>query len=238
MNFTNRTSETELMDQPGVGKTRLKEVYRDLDRVNNMLGGNRITINAVSNMLKNQAPGPYTIVDVGCGDGSMLRALARFGRRQNIEFNLIGIDLSQNALDIAEELSESYSEISFLKKNILSDDQDTMACDVMICTLTLHHIKEEEMPLFLEKMVDIASIGVVINDLQRSRWAYYLFKVFSVIFIKTKIAKNDGLVSIRRGFAMKELQHLSSYLPSVSHSIKRKWAFRYAWAMYKSANTV
>lgn len=236
MDFSKRTSATELMDEPGVSKAQLLKVYRDLDLVNNMLGGNRLTIKAVIKLLKNQHTNSgITIVDVGCGDGSMLRALARIGRQMNMKFNLIGIDLSEYALEIARETSTTYSEISFLRQDILSDNADKIKCDIVICTLTLHHLKDNEMAVFLKKLVAVATLGVVINDLQRSRLAYYLFKGFSVIFIKTKIAKKDGLVSIRRGFLMKELIHLSSFLPTVSHSIQWKWAFRYAWVMHKPA---
>jgi 2-polyprenyl-3-methyl-5-hydroxy-6-metoxy-1,4-benzoquinol methylase len=33
-----------------------------------------------------------TIVDVGCGNGDMLRTLADYGLQHNIKFNLIGVD--------------------------------------------------------------------------------------------------------------------------------------------------
>jgi 2-polyprenyl-3-methyl-5-hydroxy-6-metoxy-1,4-benzoquinol methylase len=32
-----------------------------------------------------------TIVDVGCGNGDMLRTLADYGLQHNIKFNLIGL---------------------------------------------------------------------------------------------------------------------------------------------------
>ena len=48
----------------------------------------------------------------------------------------------------------------------------------------------------INEYVELAKIGIVINDLQRSGLAYYLFKLFSLIFIKTDVAKIDGLISI------------------------------------------
>jgi 2-polyprenyl-3-methyl-5-hydroxy-6-metoxy-1,4-benzoquinol methylase len=33
-----------------------------------------------------------TIVDVGCGNGDMLRTLADYGLQHNLKFNLIGVD--------------------------------------------------------------------------------------------------------------------------------------------------
>ena len=74
-------------------------------------------------------------------------------------------------------------------------------------------------------------MGVVINDLQRSKLAYYLFKGFSAIFIRTAMARRDGLISIGSGFTREELQDFAKDLPMVQHRIRWKWAFRYVWVM-------
>ena len=76
-------------------------------------------------------------------------------------------------------------------------------------------------------------MGVVINDLERSPIAYYLFKAFSFFFIKTEIAKKDGLLSVRRAFKMRELQDFSKQVKNATHHIRWKWAFRYIWVLKK-----
>ena len=95
----------------------------------------------------------------------------------------------------------------------------------------MHHFTDTQLVVFLKKYVELAKIGIVINDLQRSGLAYYLFKLFSLIFIKTKTAKIDGAISITRGFKKKELIQYSKGLPDTEHQIKWKWAFRYVWIM-------
>jgi len=84
----------------------------------------------------------------------------------------------------------------------------------------------------------MASLGVIINDLERNRLAYYLFHAFSLIFIKTKIAKQDGLISIRRGFLREELQGMSLAFPNLEHRIRWRWAFRYLWVMQAKAGAL
>jgi hypothetical protein len=76
---------------------------------------------------------------------------------------------------------------------------------------------------------------IIINDLQRNKLAYYLFHVFSLIFIKTKIAKQDGLISIRSGFVKSDLQRFGRALPGFIHRIQWRWAFRYIWVMQAKA---
>jgi 2-polyprenyl-3-methyl-5-hydroxy-6-metoxy-1,4-benzoquinol methylase len=41
-------------------------------------------------------------VDIGCGNGDMLRALAEYGLQNNIKFNLIGIDANNFTIEHAK----------------------------------------------------------------------------------------------------------------------------------------
>ncbi len=229
--FTKRNRDPELMDDCGVDGTMLRKVLDDIDRTNNLLGGNRITINGVELLMQEHRQASYTILDMGCGNGSMLREIVKLGRRLGIDIEAIGIDLSETGLDIAKAASSDFPEIRYLKRDILALAADDLKCDILLCTLTMHHFYDENIPVFLHQFTKLASIGIVINDLQRSPLAYYLFRGFSAIFIRTKIAKHDGLISIKSGFTKMELEHFAKELTSVKHEIQWKWAFRYLWVM-------
>ncbi|WP_373519479.1 methyltransferase domain-containing protein [Pricia sp.] len=229
--FSRRNRESELMDDCGVDRNTLRTVLEDLDRTNNLLGGNRITLNGVERLIQEHNRVSYTILDMGCGNGSMLREIVRLGRRLGVTIEAIGIDLSEKGLDIAKAASSDFPEIRYLKQDILALTPDDLKCDILLCTLTMHHFYDENIPVFLHQFTKLARIGIVINDLQRSPLAYGLFKGFSTIFIRTKIAKHDGLISIRSGFTKAELERFAKDLPLVKHDIQWKWAFRYLWVM-------
>ncbi len=229
--FTKRNRDPELMDDCGVDGTTLRKVLDDIDRTNNLLGGNRITINGVELLIQEHRQGSYTILDMGCGNGSMLREIVKLGRRLGIGIEAIGIDLSETGLDIAKAESSDFPEIRYLKRDILALAADDLKCDILLCTLTMHHFYDENIPVFLNQFTKLASIGIVINDLQRSPLAYHLFRGFSAIFIRTKIARHDGLISIKSGFTKMELERFAKELTSVKHEIQWKWAFRYLWVM-------
>jgi 2-polyprenyl-3-methyl-5-hydroxy-6-metoxy-1,4-benzoquinol methylase len=56
------------------------------------LGGNKLTLLGVKELIaNNQKTTEITIVDVGCGNGDMLRTLADYGLQHNLTFNLIGL---------------------------------------------------------------------------------------------------------------------------------------------------
>lgn len=231
VDLSKRSSQPELMDDFQEGLQKLRIVFDDINRVNAILGGSNITINAVSNLIKENPQESYTIVDMGCGDGQMLRNVAQFCRKRNVKARLVGVDLNAEAIQLAQEASLAFSEIEFQHQDILKLKVTDLNCDIIINTLCMHHFVDEDLLLFLEKFNQLASIGVVINDLHRSRWAYYLFKLFSLIFIKTETAKIDGLRSISKAFIKSDLIQYSQSLPMVEHSIQWKWAFRYVWIM-------
>ncbi len=225
--FRDRTSETELMDDASLEPGLLNEVLSDVSRANRLLGGNRITIQAVLRILQNDAHRDYRVMDVGCGEGAMLRQLAIICRKRNYRVKFIGVDINETAIDLARAYSSDFPEIEYHVANILNNDNQWLSSDLTLCTLTLHHLPSEQIPVFLQSLAKRTRVAVVINDLQRSPMAYYLFKIFSAIFIKTKIARHDGLVSIKRGFKRKELIAFSRHVPAFYPKIEWKWAFRY-----------
>ncbi|WP_411030652.1 methyltransferase domain-containing protein [Spongiimicrobium sp. 3-5] len=231
MNFKTRNTESELMDDPNLDEPSLLKVLKDINTSNKLLGGTKITLRAMLKLMDENPREVYTVVDMGCGDGEMLREAALLCREKKHKANLVGIDLSNAAIKIAKERSSGFPEITFLQQDILTLNTSTFVCDILLCTLTMHHFSNQQIPVFLTKFGKLARIGTIVNDLQRSSLAYALFKAFSAIFIKTKIAKHDGLVSIQSGFTKKELVVFSKGLQHLQHAVHWKWAFRYLWVI-------
>ena len=227
IDFKNRTTKAELMDDTSLDPQLLNAVLRDVSLANRLLGGNRITQEAVLDIISSRPNDNYSIMDIGCGEGTMLRQLALICRKKNYSVKFIGIDINESAIELAKEYSTDFSEIEYSKHDVTKDTEHELSADIVLCTLTLHHIPNSEVPKFLKSLAKIARKAVVVNDLQRSPLAYYLFKIFSAIFIKTKIARHDGLVSIRRGFKRSELIAFSRQVPAFDPKVKWKWAFRY-----------
>ncbi|MDB4292856.1 methyltransferase domain-containing protein [Maribacter sp.] len=227
----NRSTELEIMDDFQRGEKQLKSVLDDINRVNRILGGNAITISAVAKLIRENPQDRYVIIDVGCADGAMLREIALYCRKRSIMADFIGIDLNAHAIQIAITASSDYPEIRFLEQDVFQLNQSDLNCDILITTLTTHHFTNEALPALLAQFAGLAKIGFVNNDLHRSRVAFYLFKLFSMVFIKTETAKIDGLISIRKGFKKRDLMAFAKNLPHMRHFIEWKWAFRYVWIM-------
>ena len=227
-----RTDKEELMDDFSIGGDLLRDTLDKLENINRWLGGNKVTIKGLEQLLKNEDKSKeITIVDLGCGHGDILRDVAKFGRKNGYNFKLIGIDANPTAIDYANELSKEYDELSFKTQDIFSDEFKNETYDVVLTTLFLHHFKEPQLVTILENALQKARIGIVVNDLHRHKLAYYLFMLLS-IFISNKMIIEDGLTSVLRGFKRNELIHISQKIKA-NYTIQWKWAFRFLWILKK-----
>jgi ubiquinone/menaquinone biosynthesis C-methylase UbiE len=137
------------MDNPLLKAADLAPVFQDLNRTNRLLGGQRLTLNAVRKTIGQNPSETYTIVDMGCGDGDLLRRLALRCRNEPWNVSLVGIDNSPAALEVARQKSASFPEIRFVRKNILDMDFENHSCDILLCTLTLHHFSNGDIASLL-----------------------------------------------------------------------------------------
>lgn len=230
-----RSQQIEIMDNLDFQGLEMQNLLKDLKTVNKWLGGNNITIDGLQKLLNpNNKTEKITILDVGCGDGELLRQCADFGERNNFEFELIGIDFNENILEFAKIQSKEYLNIKFYKVDVFSEENLIPNCDIALCTLFLHHFSNEKIINILKILLNKTQIGLVINDLERSKPAFNLFKIASPLFLKTKTAKHDGLVSVARGFKREELQNISMKIPHQECEISWRWAFRYQWILKKT----
>ncbi|MHA6280451.1 methyltransferase domain-containing protein [Salinimicrobium sp. CAU 1759] len=229
-----RSSKKEIMDDLDMQGEELAKTLQDLDKVNKLLGGNKITVKGVEKLLKSCCyRRPVKIIDVGCGNGSILKEVANYGRRTGEQFELLGIDANENAMEIAKKNLSGYPEASFRAMDVFSEEFKTLEADIILCTLTLHHFSNDEIVRLMKLFTEKAGLGVVINDLQRSKRAYYLFQVFCKAFGIREINRKDGLTSILRSFKKKDLEAFGKGLQVSRQEINKKWAFRYQWILYK-----
>ncbi|WP_026704955.1 methyltransferase domain-containing protein [Flavobacterium soli] len=229
-----RSQAPEIMDDFSLEGEELRDALDKIAKINQLLGGNSLTLDGVKQLLKKIPTNEeITIVDIGCGNGDMLRNLADFANENGYNFNLIGIDANSFTINYAEKLSIDYSNIAFRCENIFDAAFEKLEYDIVVCTLTLHHFNDSEIIDLLNIINIKAKIGIVINDLHRSSIAYKLFKILCSAFKLNKMSEQDGLVSILRGFKKEDLVLFSKKLNLKKYTIQWKWAFRYQWIISK-----
>lgn len=226
-----RTEEEEIMDDFSLEGEELRDALDKIASINQFLGGNKLTLQGVKKLIHTNDE--ITIVDVGCGNGDMLRALADFGTKNNYNFKLIGIDANAFTIDYAIKLSKEYPNISYKCEDIFSEPFSQLNYDIVLCTLTLHHFKNEQIDYLLQLFHKQARIGIIINDLHRNIIAYRAFQLICFFFGLNRMSREDGLISILRGFKKQELIDFSERNQFKNYTIHWKWAFRYQWIIKK-----
>ncbi len=230
VNTKYRSEEAEIMDDLDYSGSILHDTLDKLAKINQWLGGNKVTINGLKKVLQHHPKDkPITIIDLGCGGGDILREVSRFGKENGYQFQLIGIDANQHTVNYATESSKTYDNIEFIAIDIFSENFKNLKYDVVLSTLFLHHFKEDELVSFFKPVLGKTKLGIIVNDLHRHKLAYYLFKLLCTT-IKNKTIIEDGLTSVLRGFKQQELKEISEKI-NADYQIQWKWAFRFQWIL-------
>ena len=224
-----RSLETELMDDLELYNSELYQTLHQLDSINRWLGeSNGFSKSIVSAIRKriSENESSILVMDIGCGSGDLLRRIHNELSREELRrVRLIGIDANPNIVEYAKSKSEGY-DLSIECKNVLEKADVFEKADIVLSTLFFHHFNESQ-------ITDIVSnfrkdgTQFIINDLQRSTLAVFLFRLISVPFGLSRMAKNDGVISIKRAFTKKELEELFGSMNVSDLKISWRWAFRY-----------
>ena len=229
---TYRSREIEIMDDLDMSGEMLITSLDQLETINKWLGGNRLTLDGIKKMLADKPRDQtYSIVDLGCGHGDMLRKIADYGKENGYKFELLGIDANQATIEYGISLSKKYDNIKYAKQNVIEDKLTIDKYDIALCTLFLHHFEDEIAVTLIRKLLNKSRIGVVVNDLHRHPIPYYLFKMLTTVF-GNEMVRSDGLLSITKAFKRADLENFADKV-GYQNSIQWRWAFRYQWIIKK-----
>ncbi|KQU52995.1 methyltransferase type 12 [Sphingomonas sp. Leaf339] len=194
MNLITRAPGPELMDADDLDPDDYAAVVADLARVNTVTLAPRPTLA----FLARAAAGHRTlrILDVGFGDGDMLRRIERWATRRGIAVDLVGVDLNARSERAARQHTPAGSAITYV-----TGDYAHMGggWDAVISSLVAHHMTHAELVTFLRWMEGNARYWFV-NDLHRHRFAHAGFPLLARIARWHPIVRHDGTLSVARSF--------------------------------------
>lgn len=219
--FFPRSTQKEIMDDLSIQDSRLTDALKELDVINRFLGGNAVSRKGFSLQLE-QIPGsgPLTILDVGSGGSDLSCSLPADGRT----ISLTSLDINIGACRYSKE---TYPDLTVVNGSVFALPFKEHSFDIVHVSLFLHHFTHDELKSIIVSLYRTSRYGVVINDLRRSLPAYIGIVALTRLFSRSSMVKNDGPLSVRRGFDLQEIKQLCSHIPSASCDIRRMWAFRW-----------
>jgi 2-polyprenyl-3-methyl-5-hydroxy-6-metoxy-1,4-benzoquinol methylase len=252
--FSHRSAGIEIMDDLNCSGEVVHQTLRELEFINQTLGGNAVTVTGVKQLLKEnqresiQGISKNSLYPSPPEKGEGLRPdkeivfrdvlhildlgcgggdlLKLLKNRIKITATGKGIDANPHIVEYAQQHNHDPA-ISFAAMDILSDEFKRESCDVAIGTLFFHHFSDSQLVEIFSHLKNQARIGIVINDLHRHPLAYHSIKLLTRLFSKSSMVKYDAPLSVLRGFSRKELVSILKQAGIENYSLTWKWAFRW-----------
>ena len=192
----------ELLDGPLEDRPVLAANLRDLRRINRLTGGARLSVRAVR-ALGDAA----TILDVGTGAADIPAVLLVDARRRGVPLEVTATDSRQEVLDAALAARPELARLPGLTfrladgRGLLDPD---VSFDVGHASLVLHHLDEDDAVAFLRELRRVSRLGIVVNDLDRSRWFWLGAWLVTHTLAASRYTRHDGPLSVRRAWTRGE----------------------------------
>jgi SAM-dependent methyltransferase len=204
-----RRREPEWMDAPDADPATLARSLRFIRAVNLLLGYSRATIHHLDHLTRDIEPGSrITILDVATGSGDIPQAILRWADRRGIAVGIVAIDLHQATLDSAVK-SCNDDRLRFVRADATNLPFESGGFDFVISGMFLHHLEEPVAVAVLREMDRVASRGLIVADLLRSRRAYCWIVLFTLF--ANPMVKHDARVSVSGAFSRGELLALRDF---------------------------
>ncbi len=221
-----RVIADELMDADDLDASTYAAVVHDLAKVNTLTMARRPTLAFLDKLAWRHDPmlGAIRILDVGFGDGDMLRRIAKWAAGFGQEVELVGIDLNPRSAAAAREATRSDLAIDYR-----TGDYADLAgewWDAIISSLVAHHMSHDQLIAFLRFMDARAKGGWFINDLHRHGFAFLGFPFLATIMRWHPIVKHDGQLSIARSYRPPEWPAMLSEAGIDGARVARRFPFR------------
>jgi 2-polyprenyl-3-methyl-5-hydroxy-6-metoxy-1,4-benzoquinol methylase len=230
--FSKRSDQKELLDGDKIPFNDIKQNMQELDRINHLLGGHKISLDGIKVLIKKRKEQKILhVVEIGCGGGGNLRVIKNWAAENNLAIELTGIDINKECIDYAESvlantgikfICSDYREAEFEKKP-----------HIIFSSLFCHHFANDDLVDMLVWLNSNSLFGFFINDLHRHPISYYAIKFLTSLFSKSYLVKNDAPVSVQRSFIKSDLNKLFFEAGLSNYSIQWKWAFRWLVICFK-----
>lgn len=217
-----RATQDELMDDPALDAGTYTEVLQDLAQVNTVTLARRPTLKFLERAVGDRKR--FRLLDVGFGDGDMLRAIQRWADRRGIAAELVGIDLNPRSVAAARDRTPATASIEYRTGDYA--DLAGEGWDCVVSSLVAHHMTRDQLVAFLRFMDEQARAGWFVNDLRRSRFAWLGYPLLARILNWHPIVRHDGRLSIARSYRREEWAPLLASAGIESAHLKRVFPFR------------
>jgi 2-polyprenyl-3-methyl-5-hydroxy-6-metoxy-1,4-benzoquinol methylase len=215
------------MDDPALDAARHRQALAGLARINRVAGTVSIVWREIA-ILARELGAPLTVLDVASGAGDTLMAIGHKAQRKRLDLELHGMDISPTAVAMAQERAAKRGLHGCLFKQ--ADILHTALArqyDVVMCSLFLHHLSDQDAVRLLTVMRDAARRLVLVSDLRRTGLGYAMAWLGARLLSRSPIVHNDAPVSVEAAFTSAEALALAQQAGLPGATVHNRWPQRF-----------
>ena len=198
IDLSQRASGPEILDGEDVGPETFDAVMNDLAAVSRVMLAHAPTIGFLQRATRRLARGTaISILDVGAGEGDLLRRIRRWSDRRGLDARLCGLDLNPRSAAAARARTPAAMRIDYETGDVFDCERTV---DFVVSSLFTHHLDDAQLVGFLRWMDTHARQGWFVNDLHRHVFAYRGFALAARVARWHRIVREDGQTSVARAF--------------------------------------
>jgi SAM-dependent methyltransferase len=200
-----RRRGVEILDDPSHDPELAVRSLHDVAKANLLFGGRHAVLRELRPVLArwHRDGGPRTLLDIGTGIGDIPQSAARAARRNGVELHTIGLEITATLAQAARPAC-TWCTVG----DALSLPFADSSIDVVTLSQVLHHFESTAAERLLRECTRVAREVVVVADLRRSWLAVGGLWISSFVLGFHPVSRNDGIVSILRGYTAGELGEL------------------------------
>lgn len=207
----------------------VQDSLQDVAKVNRYLSGYRVLLQHVEPFLRShKANHPFRVLDAATGSADQPMALVELARRIGVPIQITAIDINAKMLKLAQEEVAHYPEIQLVQCDILRLPFRDDEFDLAVNSLSLHHFSWDKAVKILRTIYKAGRLGMVVNDLHRSRIAHTTIFILTRIFTRNRLTRYDAPVSVMNAFTPKEFCELAQQAEIDPYEIHRHFPYRIA----------
>lgn len=220
MSLAERATAEELMDADDLDPATYTQVVGDLAKVNTVTLARRPTLAFLKRAIEGRRR--LRLLDVGFGDGDMLRSIALWAVQHNVDAKLVGVDLNPRSEPAARAHTPAYLPIRYV-----TGDYAEMGggWDAVVSSLVAHHMTHPQLLAFL-RFMEASSRSWFVNDLHRHPLAHAGYPLLARLAGWHPIVRYDGRLSIARSFRPYEWRDLLAEAEVQNARVFRAFPFR------------
>ncbi|TAK46634.1 MAG: methyltransferase domain-containing protein [Xanthobacteraceae bacterium] len=217
-----RSTQPEWLDNADLGEAELAPYLRSLAAINRATLGHWPIIGWLRRATSDASREPLILLDVGCGNGDLLRVLSRWSRRHRPGLRFIGIDRDPHTIDVARAATGDAEPIEYIVADVF-DYRPARRIDFVTGSLVTHHLPDHLIVGLLHFMESTAQRGWINCDLQRHVIPHGFIGAVGALTRLHPLVVHDGRISVARSLTRAEWERLIARTTIPRGALRLRW---------------